>query len=278
MTTNELKTYAIAGSIAEETLTAIRTVFAFNGSQKELARYTSKLEKAKKFGIKKGFISGLLIGFLWFVIFGMYALGFYYGWKVSTEEENFSIGSILAVFFLVLVGVFSLGNGGPYISTAASSRAAAYEIFQIIDRQPEINSSSDSGEKIEAMQGDIEYSQVEFSYPSRPDIPILRGADIRIKAGSTVALVGHSGCGKSTCIQLLQRFYDPVGGAVRIDGVDVKTLNVKWLRGQLGVVSQEPVLFGTSISENIKFGKTDATDAEVVKAAQNAKNHRVFMT
>jgi ATP-binding cassette subfamily B (MDR/TAP) protein 1 len=278
LTTNELKTYAIAGSIAEETLTAIRTVFAFNGSQKELARYTSKLEKAKKFGIKKGFISGLLIGFLWFVIFGMYALGFYYGWKVSTEEENFSIGSILAVFFLVLVGVFSLGNGGPYISTAASSRAAAYEIFQIIDRQPEINSSSDSGEKIEAMQGDIEYSQVEFSYPSRPDIPILRGADIRIKAGSTVALVGHSGCGKSTCIQLLQRFYDPVGGAVRIDGVDVKTLNVKWLRGQLGVVSQEPVLFGTSISENIKFGKTDATDAEVVKAAQNAKNHRVFMT
>ncbi len=178
-------------------------MFAFNGSQKELARYTSKLEKAKKFGIKKGFISGILIGFLWFVIFGMYALGFYYGWKVSTEEKNFSIGSILAVFFLVLVGVFSLGNGGPYISTAASSRAAAYEIFQIIDRQPEINSSSDSGEKIEAMQGDIEYSHVEFSYPSRPDIPILRGADIRIKAGSTVALVGHSGCGKSTCIQLL---------------------------------------------------------------------------
>ncbi len=277
MITNELKTYAIAGSIAEETLTAIRTVFAFNGSQKELARYASKLENAKKFGIKKGFISGLLMGFLWFVIFCMYALGFYYGWKVSTEDSDFSIGKLLAVFFLVLNGVFSLGNGGPYISTSASSRAAAYEVFKIIDRQPEIDSSSESGEKIEAMQGDIEYSQVEFSYPSRPDIPILRAADIRIKAGSTIALVGQSGCGKSTCIQLLQRFYDPVGGAVRIDGVDVKTLNVKWLRGQLGVVSQEPVLFGTSISENIKFGKTDATDAEVVKAAQNANAHDFIM-
>jgi len=275
--TNELKTYAIAGSIAEETLTAIRTVFAFNGSQKELARYASKLENAKKFGIKKGFISGLLMGFLWFVIFCMYALGFYYGWKVSTEDSDFSIGKLLAVFFLVLNGVFSLGNGGPYISTSASSRAAAYEVFKIIDRQPEIDSSSESGEKIEAMQGDIEYSQVEFSYPSRPDIPILRAADIRIKAGSTIALVGQSGCGKSTCIQLLQRFYDPVRGAVRIDGVDVKTLNVKWLHGQLGVVSQEPVLFGTSISGNIKFGKTDATDAEVVKAAQKANAHDFIM-
>ena len=277
MTTNELKTYAIAGSIAEETLTAIRTVFAFNGSQKELARYASKLENANKFGIKRGFISGLLMGFLWFVIFCMYALGFYYGWKVSTEDSDFSIGKLLAVFFLVLNGVFSLGNGGPYASTSASSRAAAYEAFKIIDRQPEIDSWSDSGEKIETMQGDIEYSQVEFSYPSRPDIPILRGADIRIKAGSTIALVGQSGCGKSTCIQLLQRFYDPVRGAVRIDGVDVKTLNVKWLHGQLGVVSQEQVLFGTSISENIKFGKTDATDAEVVKAAQKANAHDFIM-
>jgi len=274
---NELKAYGKAGAIAEETLTAIRTVFAFNGSRKALDRYSEKLNTAKKFGIKKGFSTGILVGILWFVIFLLYAIGFWYGWKLSTEEADFNIGNIMAVFFLMLIGVFSLGNGGPYISTAASSRAAAYEIFQIIDRQPEINSSSDSGEKIEAMQGDIEYSQVEFSYPSRPDIPILRGADIRIKAGSTVALVGHSGCGKSTCIQLLQRFYDPVGGAVRIDGVDVKTLNVKWLRGQLGVVSQEPVLFGTSISENIKFGKTDATDAEVVKAAQNANAHDFIM-
>ncbi len=277
LTTNELKTYAIAGSIAEEVLTSIRTVYAFNGGQKELARYTSKLEKTKTIGIKKGIISGLLIGFLWFVIFGMYALGFYYGWKVSTEDKSFSIGSILAVFFLVLVGVFSLGNAGPYVSTLTSSRAAAHAIFEIIDRKPEIDSSSNLGDKIESMQGDIEFSKVEFSYPSRSDIPILQGTDIKIKAGSTIALVGHSGCGKSTCIQLLQRFYDPINGTVRIDGIDIKTLNVKWLRSQLGVVSQEPVLFGTTISENIKFGKNDATDAEVVKAAQNANAHDFIM-
>ncbi len=274
---NELKAYGKAGAIAEETLTAIRTVLAFNGGRKALDRYSEKLDTAKKFGIKKGFSTGILVGILWFVIFLLYAIGFWYGWKLSTYENNFNIGNIMAVFFLMLIGVFSLGNGGPYISTAASSSAAAHAIFEIIDRKPEIDSSSNLGDKIESMQGDIEFSKVEFSYPSRSDIPILQGTDIKIKAGSTIALVGHSGCGKSTCIQLLQRFYDPINGTVRIDGIDIKTLNVKWLRSQLGVVSQEPVLFGTTISENIKFGKNDATDAEVVKAAQNANAHDFIM-
>lgn len=170
-----------------------------------------------------------------------------------------------------------MGNAGPYISTASSSRAAAYEIFKIIDREPVIDTSSEEGFMIKNMNGHIDYEDIFFNYPSRPDVQILKGTNINIKAGSTVAFVGHSGCGKSTSVHLLQRFYDPIKGSIKIDGVDIKTLNVKWLRTNIGVVSQEPVLFGTTIGENIKFGKKNATDDEVVKAAKNANAHDFIM-
>lgn len=206
LTTNELKSYASAGAVAEEVITAIRTVFAFNGGKKELARYEGKLEKAKKFGIKKGFYSGGLIGFLWCTIFCIYALGFWYGWKLSTEEEDFGVGEILGVFFLVLVGVFNLGNAGPFINTASTARAAAFEVFAIIDRIPAIDSSSEKGIKPTDFQGDIEFRDVQFKYPSRDDVPILKGTNIKIQASSTVAFVGHSGCGNFPNF-LFENFY-----------------------------------------------------------------------
>ena len=159
MTTNELKSYARASAVAEEVLTAIRTVFAFNGAQKEHKRYEEKLDDAKNFGIKKGFINGGMIGFLWIVIFCACnlkkliqskiknlkqnilkdALGFWYGWTLTyqidpaTGKSEYGIGKILLVFFVIIIGVFSLGNAGPYAGTAATARAAAYEIFNIID-------------------------------------------------------------------------------------------------------------------------------------------------
>ncbi len=120
------------------------------------------------------------------------------------------------------------------------------------NKQPPIDSWSDAGEKPDQLNGEIEFSDVSFSYPSRPDVGILSGLSYRIKAGSTVALVGSSGCGKSTCIQLIQRFYDPSNGFLAIDNRDIKELNLNWLRSNIGVVNQEPVLFATTIYENIK--------------------------
>ena len=105
----------------------------------------------------------------------------------------------------------------------------------------------------------------------------MKGANFEIKEGTCVALVGSSGCGKSTCIQLLQRFYDPIEGSISIDGKDLKTLNLKWLRSQIGVVSQEPILFGTTILENIRMGKEDATEDEIRTAAINANADKFIM-
>lgn len=108
-------------------------------------------------------------------------------------------------------------------------------------------------------------------------IKVLDNLSIKIRPGQTVALVGASGCGKSTCIQLIQRFYDPLSGSVKIDGIDVRQLNLSWLRTHLGVVNQEPVLFGMSIIENIRFGRDGVTDEEIIKAARAANAHNFIM-
>ena len=120
-------------------------------------------------------------------------------------------------------------------------------IYKIIEREPDIDSSSKSGKVPGKMVGNIRFKDVSFSYPSRPDMPILKGFNLEVPSGKTVALVGASGSGKSTCIQLVQRFYDPASGTVEVDEENVKEVNIGWLRDNIGVVGQEPVLFDCSI-------------------------------
>ena len=149
--------------------------------------------------------------------------------------------------------------------------------MEVINRVPKIDSDNMQGETLESVSGEVEFDRIEFAYPSRPDIVVLSDFSIKIPAGKTVALVGGSGSGKSTVISLLQRFYDPNGGEIRMDGVSIKKMQVKWLRSQMGMVSQEPALFATSIKENILFGKEDATEDEVVVAAKASNAHN-FIT
>ncbi len=139
--------------------------------------------------------------------------------------------------------------------------------------------SEDASDKtrLTNLEGDIEFANVSFRYPSREQVTVLNEISFKIKAGSTVALVGSSGCGKSTCIQLLQRFYDAIDGRVLIDNVDIKELELKWLRSQLGVVNQEPILFGTSIIENIRFGKENVSQDQIISAAKSANAHDFIM-
>lgn len=128
------------------------------------------------------------------------------------------------------------------------------------------------------MIGDIEFKNVGFKYPSREEVKILEQMSFSVKSGQTVALVGPSGCGKSTCIQLMQRFYDPLSGLINIDGLNIQDYNLNWLRSHIGVVNQEPILFATTIGENIKMGRDGVTQEEIEKAAKNANAHDFIMT
>ena len=153
------------------------------------------------------------------------------------------------------MGAMNVGQASPYIEAFSMAKGSAALIFRIIDMKPTIDSFSESGARPSETQGTLELKKVKFNYPSRRDVDILKGLDLTIESGKTVALVGPSGCGKSTVIQLVQRLYDPDQGTVMLDGLDLKSLNVGWLRDRIGVVGQEPVLFGTSIKENIQFGR-----------------------
>ncbi|MEJ1280729.1 ATP-binding cassette sub-family B (MDR/TAP) member 5 [Cricetulus griseus] len=235
----ELAAYAKAGAVAEEALGAIRTVIAFGGQNKELERYQKHLENAKKIGIKKAISANISMGIAFLLIYASYALAFWYGSTLVISKE-YTIGNAMTVFFSILIGAFSVGQAAPCIDAFANARGAAYVIFDIIDN-------------------------------------ILKGLNLKVQSGQTVALVGNSGCGKSTTVQLLQRLYDPTEGTISIDGQDIRNFNVRYLREIIGVVSQEPVLFSTTIAENIRYGRGNVTMEEIKKAVKEANAYEFIM-
>ncbi|XP_074048995.1 ATP-dependent translocase ABCB1 isoform X2 [Macrotis lagotis] len=275
-TDKELLAYAKAGAVAEEVLAAIRTVIAFGGQNKELERYNKNLEEAKNLGIKKAITANISIGIAFLLIYASYALAFWYGTTLILSKE-YTIGGVLTVFFSVLIGAFSIGQASPSIEAFANARGAAFEVFRIIDNNPSIDSYSVNGHKPDNINGNLEFKNVHFTYPSRKDVKILKGLNLKVNSGQTVALVGNSGCGKSTTVQLIQRLYDPTEGTITIDGQDIRTLNVRYLREITGVVSQEPVLFATTIAENIRYGREDVTMEEIEKAVKEANAYDFIM-
>ncbi|MBV99660.1 Multidrug resistance protein 1, partial [Eschrichtius robustus] len=238
--------------------------------------YNKNLEEAKRIGIKKAITATISMGAAFLLIYASYALAFWYGTSLVLSEE-YSIGQVLTVFFSVLIGAFSVGQASPSIEAFANARGAAYEIFKIIDNKPSIDSYSESGHKPNNIKGNLEFKNVHFNYPSRNEVKILKGLNLKIESGQTVALVGNSGCGKSTTVQLIQRLYDPTEGVISIDGQDIRTINVRYLREIIGVVSQEPVLFATTIAENIRYGRENVTMDEIEKAVKEASAYDFIM-
>ncbi|KTF85742.1 hypothetical protein cypCar_00006731, partial [Cyprinus carpio] len=277
LTGHELTAYAKAGSVADEVLSSMRTVAAFGGEHKETERYDRNLVEAQAWGIKKGAVIGVFQGYLWCIIFLCYALAFWYGSKLVIETKELTPGGLVQVFFGVLMGAVNLGQASPCLEAFASGRAAAKSIFDTIDREPEIDCFSEEGHVLDKVKGDIEFHSVHFNYPSRPEVKILDDLNVVVKAGETTAFVGPSGSGKSTTIQLIQRFYDPKEGMVTVDGHDIRSLNIQWLRSLIGIVEQEPVLFATTIAENIRYGRAGVTMEEVIEAAKQANAYNFIM-
>eukprot|EP01018_Ginkgo_biloba_P030331 Gb_08614 [translate_table: standard] len=261
--------YAEAGNIVEQTIGAIRTVASFTGERKAVVDYEKSLKSAYKAAIHQGLASGLGLGSALLVVFCSYALALWYGSRLIINE-GYSGGTVINVIFAVLTGGMSLGQASPCLSAFAAGQAAASKMFEVIHRQPEIDVYDMRGLVPDDLRGEIELRDIYFRYPSRPDVPIFSGFSFGIPWSTTAALVGESGSGKSTVVSLIERFYDPQAGEVLIDGVNIKEFQLKWLRQQIGLVSQEPVLFGTTIKENIAYGKEGATMEEIKVAAKIA--------
>ncbi|XVF20825.1 hypothetical protein REPUB_Repub12eG0036200 [Reevesia pubescens] len=162
------------------------------------------------------------------------------------------------------------------MSAFAAGQAAAFKMFETINRKPKIDPYDTRGKVLEDIRGDVELRDVYFSYPARPDEQIFSGFSLSIPSGTTTALVGQSGSGKSTVVNLIERFYDPQAGEVLIDGINLKNFQLRWIRGKIGLVSQEPVLFASSIRDNIAYGKEGATTEEI-RAATELANASKFI-
>lgn len=181
---------------------------------------------------------------------------------------------IFSIFVCLCACDRSLGDVTPCIAAFTDGRAAAYRLFKTIKRKPDIDSDDTTGMVLEDIKGDVDLKDVYFSYPSRPGQLIFDGLSLHVSSGKTVAIVGESGSGKSTVINLVERFYDPQAGEVCIDGINIKNFKLDWIRQKIGLVSQEPLLFMTSIKENITYGKENATLEEIKRVAELASAAR----
>ncbi|RIA05652.1 hypothetical protein BRARA_K00170 [Brassica rapa] len=261
------KSYIKAGQVAEEVIGNVRTVQAFTGEERAAKLYREALKNTYKYGRKAGLIKGLGLGSLHCVLFLSWALLVWFT-SVVVHKGIANAGESFTTMLNVVIAGLSLGQAAPDISAFVRAKASAHPIFQMIERDTAAKTSAKSGRKLSKVDGHIQFTDVTFSYPSRPDVVIFDKLNLAIPAGKTVALVGGSGSGKSTVISLIERFYEPTSGAVLLDGSDIKELDIKWLRGHIGLVSQEPALFATTIRENIMYGKDDATDEEIGRAAK----------
>ncbi|XP_010481013.1 PREDICTED: ABC transporter B family member 11-like isoform X1 [Camelina sativa] len=267
--------YAKAATVVEQTIGSIRTVASFTGEKQAINSYKKFITSAYKSSVQQGFSTGLGFGIMFFVYFSTYALAIWFGGKMILEK-GYTGGDVINVIIIVVVGSRSLGQTSPCVTAFAAGQAAAYKMFETIKRKPLIDAYDVNGKVLGDIRGDIELKDVHFNYPARPDEDIFHGFSLFIPSGATAALVGESGSGKSTVISLIERFYDPKAGEVLIDGVNLKEFKLKWIRSKIGLVSQEPVLFSSSIMENIAYGKDNATLQEI-KAATELANAAKFI-
>ncbi|KAB2085153.1 hypothetical protein ES319_A05G381700v1 [Gossypium barbadense] len=263
--------YNKAGTIAEQAISSIRTVYSFVGESKTIAEFSAALQVSVKLGLRQGLAKGLAIGSNG-IVFATWSFMSYYGSRMVMYHDAPG-GTVFIVAAAIAMGGLSLGASLSNLKYFSEACAAGERIMEVMKRVPNIDSDNLEGEILEKVTGAVEFRHVDFAYPSRSDTMVFKDLCLDIPAGKTVALVGGSGSGKSTVIALLQRFYDPLGGEILLDGISIDKLQVKWLRSQMGLVSQEPALFATTIKENILFGKEDASMDEVIDAAKASNAH-----
>ncbi|KAI5302856.1 GTPase-activating protein [Ascosphaera pollenicola] len=277
-----IEAYGSGGTVAEEVLGSIRTATAFGTQDKLAKQYEEHLKESQKWGRRLKIVMACIWGACMLIVELTYGLSLWEGSRLLVKGET-NLQEIMTIILAVLMGAFSLGNVAPYGEAFTSAISAGSKIYSTIDRQTPIDPTSPEGERLDEVKGDIELRNIKHIYPCRTEVTVMDGVNLVAPAGKVTALVGPSGSGKSTIVGLLERFYNPVQGQVLLDGHDISKLNVSWLRQQISLVSQEPVLFSTTIYGNIRHGligsKILEVEAEervrerVVSAAKLANAH-----
>jgi len=260
------KTYERAGGAAEEMLYNIKTITSFSNYEFEISRFNKMIDIVHYFDRKKAFILGATVGAALFFIYLTFFVSTMYSRKLIGEDvwnDNadgpFSLGDIVTVTFSTLVAVLSVGFTAPNLKIIQESAIASSDYFTLYEREPQMDfSQSIEKPPRDQVLGRIEFKDVEFFYPSDPTKRmILKKINILIEPGKKVALVGESGCGKSTTVNLIERLYEATGGEVLIDGINIKNYDLPYLRSLIGYVQQEPVLFNKPIRDNVIFGRQE---------------------
>lgn len=260
--------------LASEAVINHRTITAFSSQKRIVGLFRATLEAPKKESIKQSWYAGVGLFSSQFLAAASTALAYWYGGKLLTNHE-ITPERLFQAFLALLFTAYTIAEAGSMTNDISRGSSAVGSVFAILDRKSEIEpeNSYNGGEIRRGIRGRVELKKVVFAYPSRPEQLILKGLSLKISAGTSVALVGQSGSGKSTIISLIERFYDPINGSVCIDDKDIKDYNLRALRSHIALVSQEPTLFAGTIYENIAYGSKNARESEIRKAAMQANAH-----
>jgi ATP-binding cassette subfamily B protein len=258
---------AEASVVVDESFQSITSVKAYTNENLEINRYSRLIDEVVKLSIKLARYRGLFVSFFMIGLFGGVCLVIWFGGNLVLNEE-IALGDLVAFLIQTMLITGSLAGLGEIYASIQRTIGASERVFEILEEPSEI--SLEESHENAPLKGEINFVDVNFSYPSRPEIPVLKDINIRIPSGHKIALVGHSGAGKSTIVQLLMRFYPLASGQILVDGKNTQQLNISHLRNNIAIVPQEVLLFGESIFENIAYGKPGCTEQEVREAARKA--------
>lgn len=267
--------YEDAAVMTSDAVDSIRTVASYTLEDYLTRMYAMRLEMPLKRGERAAIISGIAHGCSYFLQIAPLALAFYIG-AIFVNDGLISFRDTVVVIFVVLYASMGASQARAATPDLGKLSHALSSVFSIIDRRPKIDSRGENGYIIPSFQGEIFFDSVTFSYPTRPEATVFHNLNLFIPSGHTVAVVGESGSGKSTLLSLLLRFYDPNRGNVQLDGHNLKDLNLRWFRNNMAFVQQEPILFDTTIKENIFYGSEDCTNEDAILAAGDA-NAKIFI-
>ena len=251
---HKVQTYSRAANLAQDALSSIKTVHAFGAGPRLVKWYNEYLEKAHKDGDKKSVILGVLFASQPFLVMAGTALSFWEGYRLFQHGEVGDVGTVFTAVLSVTLGATSVLLFLPQLGPITNAASAASDLFTIMDKPSILDPLSSGGKQPPVCTGHIELRDLHFAYPSRPTVPVLQGLNLTLPHGKTTALVGPSGCGKSTVVGLLERWYQPTSGNILLDGCSISELNTKWLRNNVRLVQQEPILFRGTVFENIAKG------------------------